>query len=737
MKQEIRTFEILGGEPEPGSKPIKGWTVGVPVEKEAIQQLKHIASLPFIYSHLAVMPDVHVGTGATIGSVIATKGAIIPSAVGVDIGCVDKETEFLSPDGWKRIDEWNGEQVLQYNEHTGIANWVIPQAYIRKPATTFLHLKTKYGIDQMLSPDHRIFYRGTSRIKGAGRLKIATAQEVYDRHENNVLGWGGTFLTSFALESQKSGICLSDEEIRVMVMVMADGSFPSENGVRCILRFRKERKIAKALQLLTEAEIDYSYHVSKEAAGDTTVIRFDAPLREKSMTVFWTANPDQLRIIADEALDWDGTRDLNVYFTRDKASADFMQYAMTASGARARLLVDNRQDGGIDYRVFANANTEVGLKATPKGNIEVIEATGEEQFCFTVPTGLWVMRRNGCVVITGNCGMSCYRLPFASTALPESLGHLRAAIERAVPHGRTDNGGVNDRGAFGTVTIFSHKTKAVRDEAEKLRKQLASIVERHPKLTKAAARAWNQVGTLGTGNHFIELCLDETDRVWVMLHSGSRGIGNAIGNYFITKAKEEMGRFFIHLPDKDLSYLPEGSKYFNDYLEAVSWAQRFAALSRSVMMHATLDAIHKTLGLPIDTDMEAINCHHNYVSEERHFGENVIVTRKGAVAAHKGTLGIIPGSMGAKSFIVRGKGNRESFCSCSHGAGRVMSRNAAKNTFTIEDHIRDTAGVECRKDAAVLDETPKAYKNIDDVMAAQDGLVEIVHTLKQFLCVKG
>lgn len=419
--QKTRTFEIIGGEPEAGSKPIKGWTVGVPVEVEAIKQLKNIAALPFIYSHIAVMPDVHLGKGATVGSVVATKGAIIPAAVGVDIGC----------------------------------------------------------------------------------------------------------------------------------------------------------------------------------------------------------------------------------------------------------------------------------------------------------------------------GMAAQRLTFKSTALPESLGHLRAAIEAAVPHGRTDNGGKNDRGAFGEVKVFNHHSKAIVDEATKLRKHLDSIVERHPKLKRAAERAWNHVGTLGTGNHFIELCLDETDQVWVMLHSGSRGIGNAIGTYFINKAKEEMSRFFIHLPDGDLAYLPEGSQYYNDYIEAVSWAQRFAALNRSIMMHATLGAIHRTLGLPIDSDMEAINCHHNYVSEERHLGQNVLVTRKGAVNAHLGTLGIIPGSMGAKSFIVRGKGNRDSFCSCSHGAGRVMSRTQAAKTFTLEDHIRDTAGVECRKDIEVIDETPKAYKNIDDVMAAQEELVEIVHTLKQFLCVKG
>jgi tRNA-splicing ligase RtcB len=243
------------------------------------------------------------------------------------------------------------------------------------------------------------------------------------------------------------------------------------------------------------------------------------------------------------------------------------------------------------------------------------------------------------------------------------LEQLRFAIEAAVPHGRTDNGRARDKGAWGVVKVFDHPVEAVREEAKTLLEQLNKIVEKHPHLKRPAARAWNHIGTLGTGNHFIELCLDEEKRVWVMLHSGSRGIGNAIGQYFIDKAKEEMSRFFIHLPDQDLAYLPQGSKYYADYIEAVSWAQRFAALNRTVMMHAVLDAIHNTLKLPIATDLEAINCHHNYVSEERHFGEKVFVTRKGAVNANEGTLGIIPGSMGARSFIVRGKGNRQSLCS--------------------------------------------------------------------------
>ncbi len=248
----------------------------------------------------------------------------------------------------------------------------------------------------------------------------------------------------------------------------------------------------------------------------------------------------------------------------------------------------------------------------------------------------------------------------------------------------------------------------------------------------------NQLGTLGTGNHFIELCLDEAGAVWVMLHSGSRGVGNRIGSYFIDKAKQAMRRWFVNLPDMDLAYLPQGDALFDDYLAAVAWAQAYALANRELMMHAAIEALRATQQLPEFTaHLEAVNCHHNYVSFEHHYGENVIVTRKGAVRARAGELGIIPGSMGAKSFIVRGKGNPESFTSCSHGAGRAMSRTKAKKLFTLDDHAAATAGVECRKDEDVLDETPGAYKAIDDVMAAQADLVDIVHTLKQIVCVKG
>jgi len=324
------------------------------------------------------------------------------------------------------------------------------------------------------------------------------------------------------------------------------------------------------------------------------------------------------------------------------------------------------------------------------------------------------------------CGMMAVRTSLRASDLPDNLLGVRSAIEQAVPHGRTDNGHENDKGAW-------PEARDLRDLAA----GLVEIVEKHPKLSRPSMRAPRHLGTLGTGNHFIEVCLDEADAVWVMLHSGSRGIGNSIGTYFIEKAKEDMRRWFINLPDADLAYLPQGSEFFGDYVSAVKWAQAFAFANRETMMAAVLGAMRSALGREFASGDVAVNCHHNYVAWERHFGEDVIITRKGAVRAREGDLGIIPGSMGAKSFIVRGKGNADSFHSCSHGAGRAMSRGEARRRFTIADHELATAGVECRKDSEVIDETPAAYKDIDAVMAAQSDLVDIVHTLKQVVCVKG
>ena len=319
------------------------------------------------------------------------------------------------------------------------------------------------------------------------------------------------------------------------------------------------------------------------------------------------------------------------------------------------------------------------------------------------------------------CGMMAARLSLAANELDEqSLKKTFGQISRDVP-----------------VGFDQHR--AARDAAKRFRKSLTRVMEKHPGIGKRVGKNshWaQQLGTLGGGNHFIEVCLDESDRVWVMLHSGSRGIGNAIGSYFIELAKKDSMKNNVHLPDADLAYFPEGAKHFHDYVEAVGWAQDYARANRAEMMELVLDGMRRHLPSFEVTD-EAVNCHHNYVEHEEHFGERVWLTRKGAIRAREGELGIIPGSMGARSYIVRGKGSAESFHSCAHGAGRLMSRNAAQKKFSLQDLQAQTEGVICRKDKGVIDEIPGAYKNIDEVMANQSDLVEVVHTLKQVICVKG
>jgi len=329
------------------------------------------------------------------------------------------------------------------------------------------------------------------------------------------------------------------------------------------------------------------------------------------------------------------------------------------------------------------------------------------------------------------CGMAAVKTNLRAADLPDSLVTMRSAIEAAVPVGFSSHKEELDpthEGADGQ--LLRARMTAMHDRFKRL--DILSVLGQVD-----AGRIWRQVGTLGGGNHFIEVCLDEAGDVWVMLHSGSRNIGNIIGQTAISMAREAAQREQIALPDRDLAWLNEGTVEFTQYVQALNWAQDYAALNRDLMLFRVVNAVAATLGVPLRLSQEVVNCHHNYATVEEHFGSQVWITRKGAVSARLGQLGIIPGSMGTRSYIVRGKGNPLSYCSCSHGAGRRMSRNAAKRLFDLEALASQTAGVECRKDASVLDEIPGAYKDIDAVMAAQQDLVEVVHTLKQVLCVKG
>ncbi|RMH90742.1 RtcB family protein [Lysobacter pythonis] len=324
------------------------------------------------------------------------------------------------------------------------------------------------------------------------------------------------------------------------------------------------------------------------------------------------------------------------------------------------------------------------------------------------------------------CGMAAVRTTLNARDLPDSLARLRSAIERAIPVGNGP-GGDHRKMPDSIETALANSG---------LWQRLERIKAKHPRVR--IDKVDRQLGTLGGGNHFIEVCLDESEAVWVMLHSGSRGTGNLIGSYFIQRARAELGKRVLgyHVPDEDLAFFMEGEALFDDYVEAVSWAQDYARANREAMMRRTLHAMRGELP-KFKLQAVAVDCHHNYVRKETHGGREMFVTRKGAVRAGKDELGIIPGSMGAKSFIVRGLGNDDSFHSCSHGAGRVMSRRAARESITLKQHREATAHVECRKDNGVIDESPAAYKDIDAVMAAQADLVEVVHTLRQVVCVKG
>lgn len=316
------------------------------------------------------------------------------------------------------------------------------------------------------------------------------------------------------------------------------------------------------------------------------------------------------------------------------------------------------------------------------------------------------------------CGMMAVKTPLDARVVQDKIRHIRSAIEEVIPLGRE-----------------SHRRMSTSAQNWSGWKELGA----HELIDKELVqRARLQLGTLGGGNHFIEVCLDLESNVWIMLHSGSRNVGKSLAERHINKAKGRMKRMLISLPDPDLAYLDEGTSDFNQYIEDLHWCQSYAYQNRIEMMNLVFAALAKVVnnGEPVPRLME-VNCHHNYTQQETHFGEKVWLTRKGAVNAEKNRLGIIPGSMGTKSYIVRGLGNAESFCSCSHGAGRRMSRSEAKRRFNLKDLADQTAGVESRKDAAVIDEIPAAYKDIDQVMANQTDLVEVVAQLKQIMCVKG
>ncbi|MTJ53090.1 RNA-splicing ligase RtcB [Anabaena sp. UHCC 0253] len=569
--------------------PVLSWA-NHSLGSDETKMAKNVASLPFVFKHVALMPDVHLGKGALVGSVIATKDAIIPAAVGVDLGCFIGETLIPLVDGKsypiKGLVDKNEEFIVYACTQTGKIVAAKATAKLTRTNAPLVKVILDNGEEIICTPDHQFMLRD-------GSYKEAQLLEI------------GTSLMPFYSQVDKDGYTLISQPY---------------SG-----RWQKAHWMIARSGLLGEInELDN--------------------------------RPENIELIDD-----------------------LIHY---------------------NHKIVAI----IPLNYT------------ENVYCLTVPEYHNFALKAG--VFVHNCGMSAIKTQFTGEQLEGKLKKIRLDIEAAIPTGFNENKDLEKAVTnWQRWRDFSNLHRGVQD---------------------LESKAMKQMGSLGGGNHFIEVCLDTENQVWLMLHSGSRNIGNKLAQCHINTAKELAKMANNKLPDPDLAHFVLGTPEFKAYWQDLQWAQNYALSNRDVMMSRFKKIVEKHInGGKVTKPLLEVNCHHNYAEKEVHFGEDVYVTRKGAVRAQTEDYGIIPGSMGAKSFIVKGKGNAHSFCSCSHGAGRLMSRSKAKNVYTLDDLIAQTEGVECRKDTGVLDEIPAAYKPIEQVMANQADLVEIVATLKQVLCVKG
>jgi tRNA-splicing ligase RtcB len=681
-----------------GSRPVHVWTDNV--EESAQKQLDNLAQLPFLHPHgLAVMPDVHTGIGSTVGTVIATEKAIIPAAVGVDIGCFRADTRVPLLDGTQatlldlsqRTDPF---WVYSIDSELGVAPGLARCLKTRKNAE-LMRVVVSGGEEIICTPDQRFmlndgFYKEAKDLKfNDSLMPLYRRWQTRDGYESVNNGKGRSVQTHIMVWEASHGRAVpSDHVVHHSNHIHFDNRPCNLELMEQSAHSAYHRKVGHSLD-----NADPSFQQLRRAG----IARRSAdPEKRLQMVAVGTANITKYMAQRPEhfktSVAGNGVRGAP-HLRRFNKSARTCDVCDAEAKNPASLRWHKQREHGFNHKVIL---AEV---LADRADVYCLQVEGHNNFALAAG------------VFVHNCGMNAVRVSLKASDLPDSLAGLRHDIERSVPLGA---GGAH------------------RHDKDLPVAPPASVLAASP-----AKNAGRQLGTLGSGNHFIEICVDENEDVWVVLHSGSRGIGNQIGRYYIERAKKLMERRFIALPDRDLAYLPEDTDDFRDYVEAVHWAQEYALENRRRMMAAVLNTMRHRIKKPFQVTQEAINCHHNYVEIENHFGQDVYVTRKGAIRARAGDLGVIPGSMGTRSYIVRGKGNPASYCSCSHGAGRRMSRAAARKAFTVSDLRAQTQGVECRKDADVLDEIPGAYKDLDVVMENQRDLVEVVHTLKQVVCVKG
>ena len=681
-----------------GKIPIKIWTDIM--ESGAMDQAVNLSNLPFAFKHIAIMPDTHQGIGCPIGSVVATNGIIVPNLIGVDIGCVDKDTEFLSPKGWVKISKYKKEEVAQFNPQDNYISFTKPLAYIKEKCDRFIKIKTKYGVDQMLSEDHRCLI-----YKNDFDYFDMNAKDLMDKHNSLKLGYRHKIKTSFYSEGYDSyGVGYSEEMLRVLVMFSADGSYSHK---KCILQFKKQRKIDRAEMLLRDADILYNKSVHKNGI---TRISFYANLK-KGLTDLWNANKDQLHIIAEECLYWDGNQK-DCFYTSRKEEADFIHYVFASIGYRSVIRLDRKNE----YRVFKYNNDLVGIAGTPKTKITYSKSKDGYKYCFTVPTSYLVLRRNGNIFITGNCGMCAVKTSLTEID-KEILKKIMGEIRKVIPVGFNKH-----------VEYESYQSRLLPTMSDDLKI-----------CNQEFNNACLSLGTLGGGNHFIEIQKGSDGFIWIMIHSGSRNLGKKVAEHYNKIAIELNKKWYSEVPPSwELAYLPVDSAEGQAYIKEMEYCVEFALANRKLMMERIINCFSENVD--VFTCEPMINIAHNYASLENHFGENVWVHRKGATLATKNTIGIIPGSQGTKSYIVKGLGNTESFMSCSHGAGRLMSRSKAKENLNLANEIKildDQGIIHGIKNIDDLDEASSAYKDIDEVMENQKDLVEILVELKPLAVIKG
>ncbi|HIK09551.1 MAG TPA: RtcB family protein [Oscillatoriaceae cyanobacterium M33_DOE_052] len=704
-------------------KPVLSWA-NHELGYEEMRMARNVASLPFVYKHVALMPDVHLGKGALVGSVLATKEAIIPAAVGVDIGCFTGDTLVPLADGksypLEELASWEREFIVYACTSTGRIVAAKAIARLTRRQAPLVKVILDNGAEIKCTPDHQ-FMRRDGTYQEASHLKP------------------GTSLMPFYTKTDKDGYTLIQQNYsghyqKAHWIIARSGllgnipAFPNQKTVIHHKNFDEADNRPENLEFMGHK--DHSTYHRSLVERNTHWQSPEFEEKRKQALSQKARTPEGYQALAAR-----GTKNIRRYM---QERPEHFRSSVAGNGSRGkRYLIDyNTSERGrkksqeIANRLYACetcgelVKSPIGLhnhrRHTHGYNHKVVEIIPLEErqdvYCLTVPEYHNFALTAG--VFVHNCGMCAVKTTFTADQLEGKLKKIRQDIEAAIPVGFDEN-----KDAEKPVTNW----QGWRD-----------FSELHRGVQHLEGKALKQMGSLGGGNHFIEVCLDTENTVWLMLHSGSRHIGNKLAECHIDTAKELAKLAQTRLPDPDLAYFIAGTPEFDAYWRDLQWAQNYARKNRDVMMARFLRVVEKYLaGGKSTKPVLQVNCHHNYSEKELHFGEEVYVTRKGAVRARTEDYGIIPGSMGAKSFIVKGKGNAESYCSCSHGAGRLMSRSKAKKQFTQEDLIAQTEGIECRKDSGVIDEIPGAYKSIDEVMHNQSDLVEVVATLKQVICVKG